>query len=483
MKLKKWLVSILLISSLWITTAYSAQAETGSSIHNESIYDLYVDRYFNSTVANDYNVDIKDHLAFAGGDFIGIIDKMDHTRDMGFTIISIGPVFSTESYDGKAVLNFNEVEKQFGTSEEFEKLIKTTHDKEMKLMIEFPLNNYSANHAWASEADKQDWITSTDNGKLTLDLKNEEVQAALKESIVEFATKYKFDGVKLSELEGAPTDFLNELIEALKEVRDPMYIIALEESEADFDVNYSEQRMIDFRDAFKNTDYPSEVIGATDFNDLLMIDSLTSERFTYHSALENMFPPTRIRTAIGTMLTLPGVPYMTYGTEIAMNGQIPEESHQIMNFRVDEELIEYIKDINSIRAKSDTIRSGDTELLKNENGYVVYKRSSDDETFIIVINNTSATQRIDLSSDIVGEDKELRGLFESDIVRHSDDGSYRLVIDREIVEVFQVTERKGLNTAYIVAMGISYLLFIVFLVVVWKKGKQRRRDDDRKKAK
>ncbi|MBD7942980.1 alpha-glucosidase C-terminal domain-containing protein [Psychrobacillus sp. Sa2BUA9] len=483
MKLKKWLVSILLISSLWITTAYSAQAETGSSIHNESIYDLYVDRYFNSTVANDYNVDIKDHLAFAGGDFIGIIDKMDHIRDMGFTIISIGPVFSTESYDGKAVLNFNEVEKQFGTSEEFEKLIKTTHDKEMKLMIEFPFNNYSANHAWASEADKQDWITSTDNGKLTLDLKNEEVQAALKESIVEFATKYKFDGVKLSELEGAPTDFLNELIEALKEVRDPMYIIALEESEADFDVNYSEQRMIDFRDAFKNTDYPSEVIGATDFNDLLMIDSLTSERFTYHSALENMFPPTRIRTAIGTMLTLPGVPYMTYGTEIAMNGQIPEESHQIMNFRVDEELIEYIKDINSIRAKSDTIRSGDTELLKNENGYVVYKRSSDDETFIIVINNTSATQRIDLSSDIVGEDKELRGLFESDIVRPSDDGSYRLVIDREIVEVFQVTERKGLNTAYIVAMGISYLLFIVFLVVVWKKGKQRRRDDDRKKAK
>ena len=483
MKLKKWLVSILLISSLWITTAYSAQAETGSSIHNESIYDLYVDRYFNSTVANDYNVDIKDHLAFAGGDFIGIINKMDHIRDMGFTIISIGPVFSTESYDGKAVLNFNEVEKQFGTSEEFEKLIKTTHDKEMKLMIEFPLNNYSANHAWASEADKQDWITSTDNGKLTLDLKNEEVQAALKESIVEFATKYKFDGVKLSELEGAPTDFLNELIEALKEVRDPMYIIALEESKADFDVNYSEQRMIDFRDAFKNTDYPSEVIGATDFNDLLMIDSLTSERFTYHSALENMFPPTRIRTAIGTMLTLPGVPYMTYGTEIAMNGQIPEESHQIMNFRVDEELIEYIKDINSIRAKSDTIRSGDTELLKNENGYVVYKRSSDDETFIIVINNTSATQRIDLSSDIVGEDKELRGLFESDIVRPSDDGSYRLVIDREIVEVFQVTERKGLNTAYIVAMGISYLLFIVFLVVVWKKGKQRRRDDDRKKAK
>ena len=107
-----------------MTTTFSAQAAADSSIQNESIYDLYVDRYFNSTVANDFNVNIKDHLAFAGGDFKGIMDKMDHIRDLGFTILSIGPVFSTESYDGKAILDFNEIEKHFGTAEEFEALIE-----------------------------------------------------------------------------------------------------------------------------------------------------------------------------------------------------------------------------------------------------------------------------------------------------------------------------------------------------------------------
>ena len=477
---KKWLVTGLLISGLWVTTTQTTNAEENASIHNESIYDLYVDRYFNKVISNDYDVNAKDPNAFAGGDFVGIIDKMAHIKDMGFTTISIGPVFATETYDGKRILDFNEIEKRFGTPEEFQKLIDEAHKQNLKIMIEFPLNNYSVNHVWNVDNEKKDWIISSENGVLQLDLSNDEVQKALTETLVSFASKYEIDGVKLSELDTAPTAFINEIIASVKEIRDPMYVIALEESDADFDVKYSEELQVNFREAFKNTDNPTAGIGSTNYNDLLMIDDLTSERFTYYSALENMFPPTRIRTAIGAMLTMPGVPYMTYGTEIAMNGQTPQESHQVMNFRVDEELIEYIKDINSIRNKSETMRTGKMEVLKNENGYMVFKRYSEDETFIVVVNNTSGTQRIDLSSDVVGEDKELRGLFESDLIRPSDDGSYRIVMDREIVEVFQVTDHKGLNTSYIIAMAVSYLLFIVFLVVVWKKGKQRRRDADNK---
>lgn len=172
---------------------------------------------------------------------------------------------------------------------------------------------------------------------------------------------------------------------------------------------------------------------------------------------------------------------MTYGTEIAMNGQKPQDSHQIMNFRVDEELIEYLKDMASIRTKSEAMRTGKMELLENKDGYAVYKRSSDEETFYVVVNNTSETKRIDLSSDEIGEDKELLGLFESDIVRATDDGSYRLVLDREIVEVYQVKDDTGLNSAYIAAMVIAYLLFMLFLIIVWRKGKQRRVDEEKSK--
>lgn len=476
MNLRKWVVTGFLISSLWLTTSQATHAEeVDASIHNESIYELLVDRYFNQLGTNDYNVDTKDPNAFAGGDFVGVAEKMDHIKDMGFTIISLGPVFATETYDGKRILDFNTLERQFGTEEEFTELIAAAHKKDMKIIVELPLNNYSVNHTWNSDFEKEDWIISEEDGVIQLDLESTEVQQGLIETAVSFAGKYKIDGVKLSALEGAPTPFINDMITSLKEIREPMYVIALEESDASFDVNYSDELLVDFRDTFKNTDLPSGIITETKENDLLLIDNLYTERFTYFSAFENMFPPTRIKMAIGTMLTLPGVPYMTYGTEIAMNGVNTEESHQVMNFRVDEEIMEYLKDINSIRNKSETLRTGEMEVLKNEDGYVVYKRYTDEETFIVVVNNSSATQRIDLSSDIVGDDVELRGLFEQDIVRQTDEGKYRLVLDREIVELYQVTDRKGLNTSYIVAMGLAYLLFMVFLVIVWRKGKQSRK--------
>ncbi|MEI4769657.1 alpha-amylase family glycosyl hydrolase [Psychrobacillus sp. FJAT-51614] len=477
MNFKKLLVTSLLMSCFWVTTSQNIHAEETTSIHNESIYDLYVDRYFNKTSTNDLDANPKDPNAFAGGDFLGVIEKMDHIKDMGFTIISIGPVFATERYDGKRVLDFNLLEQRFGSEEEFKQLINAAHKKEMKIMIEFPLNNFSENHIWNADPAKEEWIVKAEDGVMQVDLNNSEAQQALTETIVDFAKQYNVDGVKFSQLDGAPTTFINDIVTAIKEVNPSIYAIALEESDANFDTQYSEELLVSFREAFKNTDLPTDRIASTKDNDLLMIDHLNTERFTYYSALENMFPPTRIKTAIGAIFTMPGVPYMSYGTEIAMNGQTAQESHQIMNFRVDEDIIEYLKDINSIRNKSETLRTGKTELLKNEDGYLVYKRYSDEETFIVVVNNTSSTQRIDLSSDVVGENVELRGIFEQDLVRPTEDGDYRLVLDREIVELYQVTDRKGLNTSYIVAMAIAYLLFLAFLVIVWRKGKQRKLDN------
>ncbi len=396
---------------------------------------------------------------------------MDHIKDMGFTIVSIGPIFATERYDGQRVLDFNQLEQRFGSPKEFQQLLEAAHKKDLKIMVEFPLNNYSENHVWNSDKAKEDWFKAED-GVMKLDLSNAEVQNALKETIVDFTIKYNIDGVKFSQLDGAPTSFINDMIDLIKDVRNPMYAIALEESDANFDTNYSDQLLIDFRESFRNTDLPMGGVTSTDYNDLLMIDHLETERFTYYSALENMFPPTRIKTALGAIFSMPGVPYMSYGTEIAMNGQNAQESHQIMNFRADEDIMDYLKDISSsLRNKSETLRTGKIELLKNEDGYLVFKRYTDEETFIVVVNNTSGTQRIDLSNDVVAENVELRGLFEQDIVRQSDEGDYRLVLDREIVELYQVTERNGFNIKYIIAMATTFLLFIAFLVIKIKQNK------------
>jgi len=88
---------ILILSIFYPTGVY---AKSDRTFEDESIYDLLVDRFYDGNFNNNEGVDPRDESAFSGGDFAGISDKLDYLVEMGFTLISIGPVFSTETYDG-----------------------------------------------------------------------------------------------------------------------------------------------------------------------------------------------------------------------------------------------------------------------------------------------------------------------------------------------------------------------------------------------
>ncbi|MBW9235651.1 hypothetical protein JQK62_26370, partial [Leptospira santarosai] len=60
------------------------------------------------------------------------------------------------------------------------------------------------------------------------------------------------------------------------------------------------------------------------------------------------------------------------------------------------------------------------------------------------------------------------------ILRQRDDGNYRLVVDREIAEFYNVTNHKGINKGYLAALALVYILFMTFIYLVWRKGKQRK---------
>lgn len=480
----KWIstavASALLASTIGTTTIAHAEEKT-HQIENESIYDVLVDRFFNKKVENDYNVNAKDPKAFHGGDFAGIDTKIDHFNSIGFTMISLGSVFSSDTYDGSAVVDYSKIERNFGTSKELKSLISHLHKNHIKSMVDFPINNVSKDHAWTLEDNHNDWYTTTKDNRLNWNMSNPDVQQALIDAAVNFVKKYNMDGIRLTQLGDADTAFINKMIEVLKQQDKNLYVISNEVSDANFDIDYNPQTIATYQSIFKNVDEDSSKVeepfksfanGVTDKPSALMIDNLKSARFTHAAAEENMFPPTRIKVALGTLMTMPGVPIVTYGTEIAQNGVKPTETHAAMDFRTKEDIIEYLGDLQSVRNKSQTLRTGKYKLLENKNGLMVFERYSDDEKWIVMVNNTDKTQKYELDSSVIGENKELHGLFESDIVRQNDNGKYNLVSEREIVELYQVTEHKGINIPYMVALGLVYILFIAFLVAILRRGRK-----------
>lgn len=483
MKLKKWIqttaMATLLSASLLTPVA---SAEEKRSIADESIYDVLVDRYFNATNSNDDSskTDPKNVEKFAGGDFQGIIDKFSQIKDMGFSILSLGPVFATETYNGSSVTSYREIEPNFGTEDEFKKLIQFVKDNDMSVMVDFPLSNVSENHEWAKDPSKASWILEKADGKVRWDLDNEEVQQALIDAVVDFVSTYGLDGVRLTNMEDADTDFLNEMIDAIKSIDESIYVISNSESDAHFDAEYFNEVSDIFRYAFKNVDEDTADLmkyfnafakGETDVPAQIMIDHINSDRFLYTAEI---YPPTRLKMVLGAALLLPGVPVMQYGTEIAMNGKAGPEAHQLYNFKTDTELKGYIEDIQTLRNQSETLRKGEFNLIQNDSGLIVFQRKSDKENWIVVINNTSERKKIEIPKELVGENKEIRGTLEGEIFREGDDGIFRIVQDREVVEIYQVIDEQGINISYIIALAFVYIIFIAFVVALIKRGKRQR---------
>jgi hypothetical protein len=209
---------------------------------------------------------------------------------------------------------------------------------------------------------------------------------------------------------------------------------------------------------------------------LLQYDDLTGSRFTYDIVEDRMFPPTRWKVAATALFTLPGVPLMTYGTEIAVNGKEAPESHPLFNFKTDMEFKDLIGNLNLLRNESETLRNGKFELLHNEDGFLIYTRTSEDETWLIAINNTSKTSSLAIPAEKIGENKKLRGLLDGDLIRESDDGMFRVILDRELAEVYIADEDKGFNTPYLIASILVFVLFLVFLFLVIKKGRRKEKE-------
>jgi cyclomaltodextrinase / maltogenic alpha-amylase / neopullulanase len=477
-KTEKWmLMTIILTLIVSMVSPLTTQAAAKETIEDESIYDLLVDRYFNKTIENDFEVDTQIPGAFAGGDFMGVVEKLDHIEKLGFSMISLGPVFSTETYDGKRVLDYEKLERHFGTSKELNTLIDKVHQKNMSVIVDFPIQNVSSKHVFASNEDNNPWIIENTDGTISFDFSNEDAQQVILRAVLAFVKQYKVDGLRLTAIEDVDTDFLNTIIDALKEENEDFYVLSNEPSEALFDAKVSTEQEEQYRHAFKTVDNEIEVaVPSQDKPVIQQIDSLNSRRFTADAAESNMFPPTRLKMAMATILSIPGVPLMTYGSEIAVNGEQPPESHQLMDFNTDEELVEFIGDVQKLRNGSSALRTGAIEMLHNETGLMIYKRSNEKESWIVAINNTGGTQSFDLPREVIGDNKELKGLFESDILRQKDDGTYKLVLSREIAEFYLIKDKKGFNKAYMAALALVYILFLVFIYLVWRKGRQKKRE-------
>jgi alpha-amylase len=109
------------------------------------------------------------------GDLNGLIQKLDYLNDgdpatasdLGVTGIWLMPIMASPSYHGYDITDYYRVNPEYGTNEDFKRLIEEAHKRGIRVVIDLVLNHTSSEHPWFIEAQnpdspKRDWYVWSD---------------------------------------------------------------------------------------------------------------------------------------------------------------------------------------------------------------------------------------------------------------------------------------------------------------------------------
>ena len=87
------------------------------------------------------------------GDLNGITEKLDYLKDLGITLIWVCPIFKSPMDDnGYDISDYYDVNPEFGTKEDLEKLIAEAEKRGIKVILDLVINHTSDEHEWFLEA-------------------------------------------------------------------------------------------------------------------------------------------------------------------------------------------------------------------------------------------------------------------------------------------------------------------------------------------
>lgn len=109
------------------------------------------------------------------GDLNGLIEKLDYLNDgdpttsddLGVTGIWLMPIMVSPSYHGYDVVDYFQVDPDYGTNEDFQRLMTEAHARGIHVIVDLVMNHTSSQHPWFiesknPESERRDWYLWAD---------------------------------------------------------------------------------------------------------------------------------------------------------------------------------------------------------------------------------------------------------------------------------------------------------------------------------
>ena len=400
-------------------------------------YQIFIDRFCMADEEKDKSYinlkwgEVPNSKSFAGGDLKGIISRLDYIKGLGCDALYLTPIFASPSNHKYDIVDYFEVDPQFGDKKDLKELVDGLHDRGMKIVLDAVFNHVS---------DRNDkFLDVLENGRSsryfdwfvikgaspTKDPLNYEVFAGCKympkwntsnkdvqDYLISIATYYinefDIDGWRLDVSDEISHDFWRRFRKEVKAAKESAVIIGenwhdasnyLHGDQYDSIMNYAfTKAALDFF-AYGKLDAEGAAYKLNDIlarntdtvNDMMLnlLDSHDTDRF-FSEVKEDS---DRLKAALALLYMFPGAPSIFYGTACYTVGGYDPDCRRCMDWDADnkDNLMAFVKQLSDIRKKCRFSFEGTSIYPSGDKKLLCMKRCGADADIALYINESDST--------------------------------------------------------------------------------------------
>lgn len=352
----------------------------------------------------------------AAGDLNGVTARLDELKDLGVNILWLMPIHPIGQVMKKGTLgspfsvrDFYAVNSDYGTTNDFQRLVDQAHQRDMKVVMDIPAGQTSWDsvlmaHPEFYEKDNNGNIIPPDpswKDVAALNYANPDVRQYMIDMMKSWLTDYHVDGFRCDMTPNVPMDFWEEARAALEQVNSQVIMLADEGAKPElltnaFDVD-SSWGMYYAVDSVMTGQQPASFIGE--------FWKRTNEEFpdrALHLRFSDSHVETRAVARYGItgalasqvlLMTIDGIPLLYNGMEVgdATESEDPalfEKLPIFWNPSGRPPLRAIYHDLIKLRQNNPAFYNGTVEWLDNTatNQVVSFVRSDEKDEFLVLIN-------------------------------------------------------------------------------------------------
>ncbi len=176
------------------------------------------------------------------GTFEALSNHLPRLKDLGVEILWFMPIHKIGVVDRKgtlgsyySIMDYKSINPEFGTIEDFKKVVEKAHELGMKVIIDWVANHTSRDGVWLASNPEWYVIDSTTNSPVApfdwtdvakLDFSNEFMRVAMLDAMKYWLEVANIDGFRCDVAGEVPVDFWDNAVKELKLIKPELFMLA-----------------------------------------------------------------------------------------------------------------------------------------------------------------------------------------------------------------------------------------------------------------